>query len=321
MLTLVVPIYNKEQYLPRCMDALLAQTCGAYEILLIDDGSADGSGAICDTYAAANPERIRVIHKENGGLSAARNTGIEAARGDWVSFPDPDDWVEPDYVQTFLELLAQCPADLICTGFWVDQGENRSPGYPDGPRVTMTAEAARRALLLPPRMGGFSWNKIYSLELLRRHGLRFRSDVGAAEDLDFAYRYLQYAQKVCFCPSKRTCHYDQHPESVTHSRFSRRNLQDFRTYELLAGDADPELSRAARDEICVTAVNHLWSLLEGGAGDADAQKELLGHLRRNLWNHLNSGLYGWGRKLQALTAAVSPRLFAVLKARARSRSL
>ena len=76
MLTLIVPVYNKEQYLPRCVDALLAQTSRDYEVLLIDDGSTDRSSLICDGYAAAHPGSVRVIHKENGGLAAARNTGI-----------------------------------------------------------------------------------------------------------------------------------------------------------------------------------------------------------------------------------------------------
>lgn len=321
MLTLAIPIFNKEQYLPRCIDALLVQTSRDFEVLLIDDGSTDRSGALCDGYAAAHPDRIRVIRKPNGGLSSARNTGIEAARGEWITFPDPDDWVEPEYVQTFLELLEAHRTDLVCTGFWVDEGEKRYPGYPDSPTVTMTAAEGRRALLLPPRMGGFSWNKIYRVELLRRHGLRFRSDVGAAEDLDFAYRYLLHGETVCFCPSRRTIHYDQHPESVTHSGFTRRNLEDFRTYQLLASDPDWELSRAACSEICVTAVNHLWSILEGGLQDPDAKKHLLGHIRRNLPAHLSDRLYGRSRKLQALTAALSPRLFALLKGAARRRSL
>ena len=317
MLTLVVPIYNKELYLPRCLDALLVQTCPDFEILLIDDGSTDGSGAICDRYAVAHPDMIRVIHKLNGGLSDARNTGIEAARGEWITFPDPDDWVEPHYVQTFLELLAAYPANLVCTGFWVDEGDRRYPGYAEGHTVTMTAEAARRSLFLPPRMGGFSWNKCYCVELLRSHDLRFRNDVGSAEDLDFAYRYLQYAQSVCFCPGKQTYHYDQHPESVTHSSFSRRNLENFRTYEMIAGDLDLELARAACDEICVEAVNHLWLLLESGKDDDYSENVLLEYIRTHLLTHLTSSVYGWGRKLQALTAALSPRLFALLKGVAR----
>ena len=312
MLTLAVPIYNKEQYLPRCIDSLLAQTGRDYEILLIDDGSTDGSGAICDAYAAAHPERIRVIRKPNGGLSSARNAGIEAAKGEWITFPDPDDWVEPEYAETFLELLNTHRADLVCTGFWVDEGSKRYPGYTDGPTVTMTGEKGQKALLLPPRMGGFSWNKCCSLELLRRHGLRFRSDVGSAEDLDFAYRYLKHCAFVCFCPTKRTYHYDQHPESVTHS-FSPRNLEDFRVYDMIAGGEDRELALAARDAACVIAVNHLWKLMRGDHPDRLTTRILQKHIRRNLLCHMQGSAYGSKRKLQAVTAALSPRMFALLK--------
>ncbi len=316
MLTLAVPIFNKAQYLPRCIDALLDQTVRDYEILLIDDGSTDDSPAICDRYAAAHPDRIRVIHKANGGLSDARNTGIEAAHGEWITFPDPDDWVEPDYVETFLTLLAQYGTELVCTGFWVDEGPDRFPGYRDGETVTMTAAQARNALLLPPQIGGFSWNKCYSVALLRRCGLRFRSDVGAAEDLDFVYRYLCRGADLCFCPSRRTCHYVQHPGSATHS-FSSRNLEDFRTYEMIAADADRELALAARELCCVVAVNHLWALLHQGTPDPHAKRTLLGHIRRNLPLHLKNPHFGIQRKLQALTAALSPRLFVLLKGAAR----
>lgn len=312
MLTLVVPIFNKEQYLPRCIDSLLAQTVRDCEILLIDDGSADGSGAICDTYAAAHPERIRVIHKPNGGLSSARNAGIEAARGEWITFPDPDDWVEPEYAETFLELRNTHRADLICAGFWVDEDGKRYPGYASAPTQTMTAEAGRRALLLPPRMGGFSWNKCYRMELLRRHELRFRSDVGSAEDLDFAYRYLKHCGGVCFCPTKRTYHYDQHPESATHS-FSCRNLEDFRAYEMIAADEDRKLALAARDTACAIAVNHLWALLRQRTPDPKAKRALLRHIRKDLTPHLKSSGFSRNRKLQAVTAALSPRLFVLLK--------
>lgn len=99
MLTLAIPVYNMKQYLSRCMETLLAQTCRDLEILLIDDGSTDGSGEMCDAYAAEHPNFVRVVHKKNGGLSSARNAGIDAAKGEYIIFPDPDDWVEPDYVE------------------------------------------------------------------------------------------------------------------------------------------------------------------------------------------------------------------------------
>lgn len=101
MVSIIVPVYNIENYLPRCAESLLGQTYKDLEILLVDDGSKDGSGASCDSYAAKD-SRVRVIHKENGGLSDARNAGLDAARGEWVLFVDGDDYLAPDAVERLL---------------------------------------------------------------------------------------------------------------------------------------------------------------------------------------------------------------------------
>ena len=102
LITVIVPIYNMEAYLCTSLDRLLQQSFQDYEILLIDDGSKDSSGEICDRYAREH-SRIRVVHKPNGGLSTARNAGIEHARGEYLTFCDPDDWVDADYLQQFVE--------------------------------------------------------------------------------------------------------------------------------------------------------------------------------------------------------------------------
>lgn len=101
-LSVIVPVYNTEQYLPRCIDSILSQSFTDFELLLIDDGSKDGSGAICDTYSKKD-SRVRVFHKENGGVSSARNLGLQEAKGEWVTFIDSDDWVEEDYFQLDFE--------------------------------------------------------------------------------------------------------------------------------------------------------------------------------------------------------------------------
>ena len=103
MISIVVPIYNMEKLLPRCMDTLVTQSL-AYEIILVDDGSTDSSPKICDDYMQMYPAFVRVVHKDNGGLSSARNAGMDVARGKYVIFPDPDDWVELDYVSQMVEL-------------------------------------------------------------------------------------------------------------------------------------------------------------------------------------------------------------------------
>ena len=316
MLTLAIPVYNMAQYLPRCMGTMLAQTCRDFEILLVDDGSTDNSGQMCDDYAAKHSDFIRVVHKENGGLSSARNAGIDAAKGEFIVFPDPDDWVEPDYVEKLLEYHQQHDADLVCTGYFIDTGTGCTPAKQDHPSMTLSGPEAQQALLLPPQMGGFAWNKLYRLDIIREHSLRFLDDVGITEDLDFAYRYLAFCRTVCFAPSARTYHYFQRDGAATRSGFSQRKLDSLHTYEKIIDDCQrtmPDLAQAAKDEICTTAVNLIWMYQNSKIKDTESKKILLRRIRENLPAYLRGKRYGTGRKVQAVLAGFCPCLYAHLK--------
>jgi glycosyltransferase involved in cell wall biosynthesis len=129
-LSVIVPIYNVEAYLHRCIDSVLAQTFTDFELILVDDGSPDNCGAICDAYALKDP-RVRVIHKENGGRSDARNTGLDACRGDYIGFVDADDYISSRMYQRLLELIERYGADMATTGFVnVDENGNHLEVYP-----------------------------------------------------------------------------------------------------------------------------------------------------------------------------------------------
>ena len=114
-ISVIVPVYNVEQYLPRCVESILAQTYENLEILLVDDGTKDNSGAICDAYARQDA-RVKAIHKKNGGLSSARNAGIDAATGEYLSFVDSDDWIEPDMYEKMMALMEKYGVRLVCAG-------------------------------------------------------------------------------------------------------------------------------------------------------------------------------------------------------------
>ena len=119
-ISVILPVYNVADYIDCCMESLLAQTFGDFEALLIDDGSTDSSGAVCEKWAAKDP-RVRVIHKENGGVSSARNRGIEEAKGKWLAFVDPDDWLDPAYLETLLRTAEEADADFCeCDLYRVD---------------------------------------------------------------------------------------------------------------------------------------------------------------------------------------------------------
>lgn len=316
MVTLVVPIYNMERYLPRCMASLLNQTCTDYEILLIDDGSTDSSGVLCDRYAEANPAFVRVVHKENGGLSSARNAGIDHARGEFIIFPDPDDWVEPGYLELLLKYQREYQAELVCLGHYVDTDNASVPAMPDNETCLLLGRDGQRGLLLPPRMEGFSWNKLYRLDIIQEHGLRFPDGMGTTEDLWFAYRYLAHCSRICHVPAERVYHYCQRENSSTQSGFSREKMGTIKTYEQIIADCaehDPALADLCRNRICNEAVNLLWLHQIAPVKDPESKQQLLSYIRRNLLGYLLSSQYGTGRKLQALFAACSPWAFTYLK--------
>lgn len=121
-ISVIVPVYNAEQYLHRCIDSILAQTFTDFELLLIDDGSKDNSGDICDGYAMKD-ERVRVFHKKKGGVSSARNLGLDNAKGEWVSFVDADDYLDNCYYSNFLSF--HDISGIVFTGFIKIKGNNK----------------------------------------------------------------------------------------------------------------------------------------------------------------------------------------------------
>ena len=116
LISIIIPVYKVEPYLRKCLDSVVQQTYRNLEIILVDDGSPDSCGAICDEYATKD-ERITVIHQENKGLSAARNAGLDIATGDYIQFVDSDDWIEPDALATVLSIAEDHHVDIVCFGF------------------------------------------------------------------------------------------------------------------------------------------------------------------------------------------------------------
>ena len=149
MISVIVPVYNVERYLRRCVDSILAQTCRDLEIILVDDGSTDGCPSICDGYAAAD-SRVKVIHKANGGLSDARNAGLEIASGEWVGFVDSDDFIMPEMYETLLRACVEHGVSIaMCGRRLVDEADTTLRyEYCFSEPVMLSAEEALRSLLI-----------------------------------------------------------------------------------------------------------------------------------------------------------------------------
>lgn len=192
-ISVIVPVYNVEKYLHRCVDSILAQTFTDFELILVDDGSPDNCGAICDEYAAKD-SRIRVIHKENGGVSSARNAGIDAAGGEYSTFIDSDDYVTADY----LAGLMRTSADLVCqTAVMVyekDGTEHRCHMTPQ--KINNPDSNQIRELLLK---GGFNWTpcKRFRTNIISTNHVQFNHKVNFGEDTLFVVEYTKYARTIC----------------------------------------------------------------------------------------------------------------------------
>ncbi len=218
MYSVVIPVYQSKESLARCVESWLLQTQTEIELILVDDGSTDGSGALCDSYAEADG-RVRVLHQENAGVSAARNAGIQKAQGEFLLFTDSDDYVAPDYLQKMAALQREGDCDLVLCGFhhlYDGADIRKSPGETKIWRIESFPEDfldlyAKSFLNMP-------WNKLYR----REWAGNFDSSLSLGEDLLFNLDYLRKCRRVAVL-EEPLCYYVQEERKETLSSKKRKN--------------------------------------------------------------------------------------------------
>lgn len=200
-ISVIVPIYNAEKTIRKCVDSLLAQTFQDFEILLIDDGSPDQCGAICDEYAKLD-SRVRVIHQENQGVSAARQCGIDHAQGEYTIHADPDDWVEPEMLEELYKKAKEDDADMVICDFY----ENTYKGQKYIKQQPSSLE--RRVVLkeLFKHLHGATWNKLIRQDSYKMSGARFPDGISFCEDLYVNAAMLLFEIRVSYL-NKAFYHY------------------------------------------------------------------------------------------------------------------
>lgn len=206
-ISVIVPIYNVEKYIHKCVDSLLAQTYPHLEIILVDDGSPDGCPAICDAYAEKDG-RVRVIHKENGGLSDARNAGLEIASGEYIGFVDSDDWIEPDMFEYLYNGMAGGAEISVCG---VLEHRTYRIEIKNAPTdIVYTAEDALNEMFFD-RMENYAWNKLYEARLWK--DVRFPTGKNF-EDVLTIYKTFERASRVAVLREAKY-HYLIRPDSIS----------------------------------------------------------------------------------------------------------
>ena len=203
LISVVIPVYNVAEYLPQCLESVCGQTYRELEILLVDDGSADRSGEICDEWALKD-DRIKVIHKKNGGVSSARNEGLKAASGPLIGFVDSDDWLEPGMYGKLAEALGKTPgADMAVCGF-MDYPYGIDVPVPKGLKPHPPCGTADTVIALFERGGYFTslWNKLFRRSAVFPEGRMtpFAADLSFGEDEVWLARVLRNCRKTVFVP-------------------------------------------------------------------------------------------------------------------------
>ena len=193
--SIIVPVYNAENTIPRCIESILNQEYSDFELLLVNDGSTDGSGAVCDAYAARDA-RVRVIHKENTGVSDTRNTALDQARGTYLQFLDSDDWITPDATSSLVRAAESAQCDLVVSDFYRVVGERFSQkGDIDDDGVMTREEYAAHMMENPADFYyGVLWNKLYRRSIVEAHHLRMDPEISWCEDFMFNLEYIRYAE-------------------------------------------------------------------------------------------------------------------------------
>lgn len=195
MISVIIPVYNTKQYLQSCLDSILVQTYADLEILFIDDGSTDGSAELLDAFAEGD-SRIRVIHQENGGVCAARNRGIQEARGDYLSFIDSDDTLEPDMYQTLMGLVRDHGVDIAhCSYNRVRDGVVKPIGN-SGVLHQQNTVRALECLLTGKLFVGSCWTKLYARKLFDT--VRFPAGIRTNEDMLVNFQLFSQVESSAF---------------------------------------------------------------------------------------------------------------------------
>ena len=219
LISVVVPVYNVEEYLARCIKSILNQTYRNLQIILADDGSTDSSGEICDTFKS--DKRVEVIHKKNGGLSSARNAALPYIKGKYVTFIDSDDWVDLDFIQTLYSNAIKYNSEISAGGYYIalDNGKTTSYFGKDNSCKIMDSEEALGSFLLHDGMGVTVWGKLYKTTLWNN----VRCPEGKLhEDQYTTYKLLDLANVIVF-DKQPLYYYYRRDNSIGHSKFTERS--------------------------------------------------------------------------------------------------
>lgn len=309
-LSIVVPVYNVEKYLRKCIDSILNQTFKDFELILVDDGSLDNSGKICDEYKEKD-DRIKVIHKKNGGLSDARNCGIDASKSEFISFIDSDDSIAPEMYEILYHNLMNASADVSTCGYYRCYQDKKVPNFQEQEDdvYVLTNEEAIKGILEDKRVSVEACCKIYRKSLFDE----IRYPIGRlSEDAFTTPTVLSKANKIVGT-TKPLLYYLMREDSITTSNFKKRDLDVIDAYQLnyeLVHKHFPNLEKQGQFRV-------LWSytyvlrkmLLSSELTDIEEYNRIVSYIRKNTVKIISNPYFSMQKKIAVICLLFSKSLY------------
>lgn len=289
-ISIIIPIYNSEAYIARCLDSILAQTYPAFEVLCIDDGSTDESGKLCDAYREKD-DRIRVYHMENRGVSHARNYGLSLMAGNWFCFVDSDDWVEPNYLERMYRLAIEKQCHVVACGigeayeFVVGKTQSDEQVY----LFDSSKKCIQNFICDGNSMHGYVWNKLYNRQ--RFGDVRFDEQLKVNEDCMYSYEIMSGCDRACLTTTE-LYHWYIRPDSACHKRaekadFSAANVF-LQLYDKLQGEGMEEARIVLRRNYIISVVQVLlYARYEPGDAEVALAKKRCKEWKKIVWKQFD----------------------------------
>lgn len=306
LISIIVPIYKVEKYLDRCVESIVNQTYENLEIILVDDGSPDNCPAICDAWAEKD-SRIKVIHKENGGLANARNSGIEICKGEYVQFTDGDDYLEPDMIEFLLSLATENGADVCRCGYYYDHNDGNITEETTDHDLHILSRDEAIAELATSGFAGTAWDKLYKKDIILSH--RYEKIDGCSEDIMHNFRTYKDISQIVVCDIPKY-HYCFNGGSITSGKFSKGAFDIIRAKKIILEYAkeNTELLPYAIRGYVLSAFIVLSGCIKNNMFE-DEKNELIKFILSYKSEIMSSPLYSKKDKLKTEILSLSPKLY------------
>ena len=305
MISIVITVFNGEKYLKRCLDCMLAQINTDYELVLVNDGSTDGTLDIANSYNGLLPSFQIISYSPNRGVASARNVGLAAANGEYVTFVDCDDYIDPDAVDKMYSAIADAP-EAVVFGYYL----NKSTISKSGTVLQWTKTEVLQHILNDSQTRGYLWNKLFSVKIIRNNKITFHKSLRFGEDFNFCVRYFLCCQKVKCCDDAYY-HYYYNPDSLSHvSSFSHAKVTFAKgiseCIELMAAN---HISDSLIHQYKSFYTNVVLSLIANGRQSCELTYEEHQYLHRCLFRYKLKDIVSAKLKLSLATCRFSETLF------------